>query len=216
VKPPLTFDRFSDAQWREIQQAAQARKDCPPGLKWTAIRLELEEAGRDYWTMRRRRLDRPSATEHRRLRELIERLQDLDLAFPRLGQQLKTKLEPAYLFMVGWDVLLEGWSSKHFHGQTDFHRALLYDRVLLMWVGRLRGELRFSRSLDGKVGGPLVRFFAATVLPILGPKAPNPEGIASIIIRERARIRACAKYWSGFPGRRRERSSPSSWDDIGF
>jgi hypothetical protein len=208
VKPPHTFDRFSDADWAEIQRAAESRKDCPPGLNWTDVRLELEETGRDYWTLRRRRLDRPSAAEHKRVRHLIEQLQDLDIVLPRLGRQFKTKLKPAYRFLIGWDVLLSG-HSKFFHGQADLNRTLLYDRVLLIWIGPLRGELKYSRGFDGKVSGPLPRFFAAVVGPILGPKPLKLEGIASIIDRERGRIARCAKWWDKFPGRRQDAIHPS-------
>jgi hypothetical protein len=206
--PSDAFTRYTDAEWVEIQQAVQFRKDCPPGLNWTEIRIDLEQVGRDFWMMRGRRLRRPSPREHERLRQLIKPMQDLETAFPRLGQELKVKLEPAYRWMLAWDALLEVWSSKHFRGRADAHRSLLYQRVLLMWIGPLRGEPKFSRTVDGEVSGPLARFLAHVLGPILGPEAPGPEGIASIVKQEQKRLAAYAKFWDGFPSRRWERSDP--------
>jgi len=43
--------------------------------------------------------------------------------------------------------------------------------------------LQYSRNKQGKPTGPLVRFFAACVEPILGEETPR-EGVADIIDRE--------------------------------
>jgi hypothetical protein len=207
VKPSShSFERFTDADWAAIQRAAQARKDCPLGINWTEIRVELEQAGRDFWRMRRRRLRRPEQLEQEHLRQLIKQVQDLDVAFPALGQKLKVLLGPALRFMMAWNELLQIWASKYFQRRSDEHRELLYQRVRMMWTGLLGGTLGTSTDSFGeKRIGPFVRFFTAVTQPILGSEALSPEGINKMVRREHDRLEAYKIYWGG---RRYENPTP--------
>jgi hypothetical protein len=69
-----------------------------------------------------------------------------------------------------------------FRGRNNPHRQFLYGVVLDLWYRGLGQELSYSRT-KGTPSGPLIRFFAAVVGPILGDKAPSAHGIAKIIDR---------------------------------
>jgi hypothetical protein len=193
--PSDTFTRYTDAEWAEVQQT---RNDWPPGIDWVAIRTELEQAGRDFWLMRRKRLRRPQRPEQERLRQLIKQLCDLDIAFPVLGPKLMVLLGPALRFMMAWDELLQVWASRHFQRRSDEHRELLHQRVRMLWTGSLGGELGTSTDSFGETRtGPFVRFFTAVTEPILGPEALSPDGIDKMIRREHERLDAYKIYWGG-------------------
>jgi len=195
VKSSDTFLGYSDVEWAKIQRA---REDWPPEVDWVVIRAELEQAGRDFWLMRRRRLRRPDKAEHERLRQLIKQLPNLDIAFPILGQQLKARLESALRFMTAWDELLQVWASKHFSRRSDAHRELLHQRVRQLWTGPLRGKLAAGTDATGEQRtGPFVRFFTAATEPILGPEALGPGGIRKMVRREHDRLRYHAEFWAG-------------------
>jgi hypothetical protein len=81
---------------------------------------------------------------------------------------------------IGYEML-----STAFHGRGNPHRDFLYGKVCDLWVSYTKRPLRFSRSPMGVPGGPLVRFFAACVGPILGADAPGGHAIATILNRER-------------------------------
>lgn len=76
----------------------------------------------------------------------------------------------------------------------DPHQELLYSAVINLW-DRLNKPVRFSRPKKTKVTeeqlprGPLIRFFAAVVGPVLGQKMPGAHGIAEIIKRHRKAVR---------------------------
>jgi hypothetical protein len=195
VKPLHGFERYSDVQWAEVQQA---RDDWSSEIDWAAIRTELEQAGRDFWQMRHRRLRRPQRPEPERLRQLIEQLGDLDIAFPILGPKLKMLLGPALRFMMAWEELLQVWTSKHFQRRSDEHRELLHQRVRMIWTGPLGGELGTSTDAFGEQRtGPFVRFFIAATKPILGREALSSGGIDKMVRREHERLDAHRIYWGG-------------------
>ena len=213
-----TFDRYSDTEWANIQRAVQSRKDCPPGLNWSQIRFDLEQIGRDYWVLERQHARKPSTVEYARLHDLIKQVQDIEIAFPVLGHQLRAKLEPAYRWITAWAKLLEGLNSRHFQRTANLFRKLLYSLVLGTWHGPLRGELgtSHSTSIDGieSVTGPLVRFFEAAVNPILGPgKALSRPGIRKIIRGHSDDLKDYhAEFWKGRPTRRWDR--PADLDEV--
>jgi hypothetical protein len=67
------------------------------------------------------------------------------------------------------------------------YRQSLYNDVLQVWTGIVGGELKYSRPKGGgEPNGPLIRFFAACLAPILGDQMPSPRGIADIIDRARS------------------------------
>jgi len=207
MKPPFTFDRFSDAKWAEI---LQARKDWPSEVDWVQIRTELEQMGRDYWAMRNRRAARPSPDERDRLYDLLERTKDVEIAFPRLGQELRTAIEPARRFMLAREEILKVWSSRYFQRRSDAHRMLLELRLRLLWMGPLGGEWRSSHNQYDEVTGPLVRFLEAVFEPVLGSDAPTREGIRKIIKREQKVLERHAKFWRAVPERRLGQEVPEA------
>jgi len=195
VKPLHGFERYSDVQWAEVQQA---RDDWSSEIDWAAIRTELEQAGRDFWQMRHRRLRRPQRLEQEHLRHLIEQLRGLDSAFPVLGSKFAVLLGPALRFMMAWDELLQVWASKYFQRRSDEHRELLHQRVRMIWTAPLGGEKGVSTDRSGeKRTGPFVRFFTAVTEPILGSGALSPDGIDKMIRREHKRLDAYKIYWGG-------------------
>jgi hypothetical protein len=90
------------------------------------------------------------------------------------------------------DVHIAGYEAladpKLWRGRANPRRQFLYGAVLNLWHLGLGLELQYSRSEKGTPGGPLIRFFAAVVAPMLGEQAPTVHGIAKIIDREKARI----------------------------
>ena len=162
-----TFTAFTDAQWEEIQAA---RADWPTDINWEMVRQSLEQAGRDFWMMRANRRRHRPKLRRRRLQSALERVRPL--GHKRIESALENQL-----------AIYEAWSSQHFKGHRDAHRELLYLRVIQQWTGRLQGELKFSEAGTG----PAVRFLLATLVAVLGDKAPRPAGIARIIEKERQR-----------------------------
>ena len=72
---------------------------------------------------------------------------------------------------------------EHFGGTKNPHREFLYEAVFDLWYRRLGMEMEFSRT---KTGGPLIRFLAACINPLL----VNPltaRGISKAVERVRAR-----------------------------
>jgi hypothetical protein len=72
----------------------------------------------------------------------------------------------------------------------DPHQLLLYAAVINLW-DQLNKPVRFSRPKKAKAipKGPMIRFFAAVVGPVLGRKMPGAHGIAAIIDRHRTAVR---------------------------
>jgi hypothetical protein len=73
----------------------------------------------------------------------------------------------------------------------DPHQLLLYTAVIDLW-DELDKPVRYSRAKETKEKlpkGPLIRFFAAVVGPVLGGKMPGAHGIAAIIDRHRKAVR---------------------------
>jgi hypothetical protein len=77
-------------------------------------------------------------------------------------------------------------TSRAFRGTQNPYREALYSGVLRVWTEHLNGQLQYSRSRQGKPTGPLVRFLAACVEPVLEAETPR-AGVAAIIDRERKR-----------------------------
>jgi hypothetical protein len=191
------FDKYSDEQWEAIVATQQ---DWPPGIDWAEIRLELEEAGRHFWKMRKLRPAEPKR-ELRKVRRVIECLEILGTELPHYSLQVQSIYEPDLATRLAgelrmfrrrlddWEVVLDVCCSEGFRGRADAHRESLYSHVLSVWTGRLGGELKFSRARLGKdpAAGPCVRFLTAALEPVLDLETPGPEGIASIINRERTR-----------------------------
>jgi len=78
----------------------------------------------------------------------------------------------------------------HFSGRKDPTRQTLFEQLLSVWTDKLGRDLKYSRPGGGPPGGPLLRFLAATLQPVLGDQLPKLEGLASIIDREAERRQA--------------------------
>jgi hypothetical protein len=183
-----TFTTFADAQWEAIQAA---RADWPAGIDWPAVRLELEQAGRDFWVMRANRRRRPPKAERARLQRALKHLYQLErdlvgLEIKRTFIELKHGIENRL-------AIYEAWSGRPFKGRADAHREFLYLRVIEQWTGPLQGELKVSRRGDGVADGPTVRYLAAVLAAVLGDETPGRAGIANIIRKEEKRRRE--KKW---------------------
>jgi hypothetical protein len=155
----VTFTEFAPAQWQAIQAV---RADWPAEIDWSAVRSELEQAGRDFWAMRARRRRRPPKAMRARLQRALKRLGELDQLVIDLGIDhtfigLRRELENRL-------ALYEAWGGRSFGGTRDAHRELLYLRVIQQWTGALQGELKFSRA-DEAASGPAVRYFSAVLTP---------------------------------------------------
>ncbi|HVQ80139.1 MAG TPA: hypothetical protein VMS82_09350 [Pseudolabrys sp.] len=182
-----TFTAFTDAQWEEIQAA---RADWPTDINWEMVRQSLEQAGRDFWTMRanrRRRLPKDARTILRRALKHV-RVLERDLAELRIKHTLiglKRGLENR--------LTIYEMSGRFFEGRADAHRELLYMRAIQQWAGPLKGELKVSRRDDGTADGPTVRYVGAVLAAVLGDETPGRAGIAKIIRKEEKRRRE--KKW---------------------
>ena len=62
-------------------------------------------------------------------------------------------------------------------------RQMFYDRVLEVWIKDFKQPQQYSRSGDGTLTGPLVRYFEAALGPVLGDDMLSLEGIREIIDR---------------------------------
>jgi hypothetical protein len=83
-------------------------------------------------------------------------------------------LLPRYEYLAG----------PQFRGRKDPNRHWLELGLLTLWTDLFKGDLSFSRKLDGTPYGPLVKFLKLTLHAITGT-APGPAGIAKIIVRYR-------------------------------
>ena len=203
----MTFTEFTAAQWRVIQAA---RADWPADVDWPAVRLELEQAGRDFWTMRANRRRRPPKAERVRLQRALKHLRALERDLLEL--EINHSLVELRRTLENRLSLYEAWSSRYFRGPADAHRELLYLRALQQWTGALQGELQFSRA-DEAAAGPAVRYFSAVMAAVLGDEAPGPAGIAKIIAKER-RLREFRKSEWEFRRSRRGHREQSGRRDL--
>lgn len=80
------------------------------------------------------------------------------------------------------------WLRENATVNRDEARRHYFVNVLDFWLDMLGGALRFSRRpSDKQVVGPLPRFLDAVCTPVLGPDMLKPEGIASLVDREKKR-----------------------------
>jgi hypothetical protein len=78
-------------------------------------------------------------------------------------------------------------------GRKDPTRQTLFKDVLGIWADALGNDLTYSRPGGGQPGGPLLRFMAAALRPVLDDRLPTAEGFASIVDREIKRRKAFEK-----------------------
>jgi hypothetical protein len=196
----MSFAQFTTRQWATV---TAARDDWPVGIDWAAVRAELEQAGRDFHTMRARRLRQPPAVPERaRLRKLLRYATALKSGLPDIAldadpdwhRRAVAELAQIERVLDAWLWQVRGWASpKGFGGHNDAHRDLLQGRALALWTGTLGGKLEFSRDDNNSAVGPLIRYLRAVLRPILGEETPGPAGLAAIVVKERERRKWCAE-----------------------
>ena len=82
-------------------------------------------------------------------------------------------------------------SARYGRREPAWHRLRYYRQVLAVWTNA-GGRLAYSRSSSGSrklgnvVGGPTVKYLRAVTGPVMGATAPKPEGLATIINREKS------------------------------
>jgi hypothetical protein len=176
----MTFSVFSEEQWQIIRSV---RKTWPADIDWQKVREKLEQHGRDFWSRRTSRLQRPPGERkklerwlksvNRMREEMKEPTDDLDSPTKLLQKRIEERL-------IGYDF------EQTFKGRADAHREGLYWCVMHVWTETLDGPLTFSRdqhdaSDSPAPTGPLVKFLLAVLWPILGDESPGAHGIGDII-----------------------------------
>lgn len=192
---PLDDNGLTDQYRRGIVAA------LPPGIELPKLFwLDLEEAVAAFIALQQHRLTRPPQRE-------LKRWQNIDRLVSELGDELRAirrqtpwnasdSLWPNRALTALWSVKLKAEAgvigyemiSRTFHGRKNPHHDFLYGAVCDLWRWHLGQRLAYSRGDKGIPRGPLIRFFAACVGPVLGDAALTEYGIASVIDREKRRL----------------------------
>jgi hypothetical protein len=155
--------------YRHTVEAALPRGTIAPETFWIDLRAAVET----FLFFEQRRTGR--SLQHRiklarRIKRLAAKLQDSELE------------RRAESHAIG-----QGMISSGFTRRRNVYRAFFYAALCDLWLGPLQQEeLRYSRS--PRPGGPLIRFIAACVGPVMaaaGTTAPTPHTIAGVIDHER-------------------------------
>jgi hypothetical protein len=93
-------------------------------------------------------------------------------------------ISPTDQWLQGLLLHYEYLAGPAFRGRKDPHRHWLQLGLLALWTDLFKGDLSFSRKLDGTPHGSLVEFFTVTLHAVTGT-APRPTGIAKIIEKYR-------------------------------
>jgi hypothetical protein len=166
----------------------------PAAIEPADIWRDLAEAIAGYYTLLEHR---PTKIELKRWRKIVALTNALDKEFRAMrtpGRTLKGDMairaslalcpiqDLAEAHVAGYQMINEA-----FQRRQNPHRQFLYGAVLDIWRRCIGRPLRFSRteSNHGMPRGPLIEFFKACVIPILGDEAPKVRGIATIIERAR-------------------------------
>jgi hypothetical protein len=113
---------------------------------------------------------------------LIRELQAVMNALPDSvrGSSPDLDLEELDRGFQSWLVRYEYLAGPAFRGAKDPYRHWLELGLLTLWTDLFKGDLSFSRKLDGTPHGSLVEFLTLTLHAVTG-SAPGPTGIAKII-----------------------------------
>ena len=190
----LSFD-YSQAEWSAIEAAARAI--LPDGKPLpNEVREELVLRARGYLVMKRE----PWPEERRdwqRIARLAKSLQQAVL--DRIEKELVFEsiyFDPEELKDIrqGWEANLKSiWEiENHANEMIDFDlyrpaRLVFQSCVLDIWAN-LGGKLQSARHpKTGRPSGPLIRFFQAVTIPVMGASAYSLESLPEIIRRHRDR-----------------------------
>jgi hypothetical protein len=173
------------AGYRIAVAAALPNDAVPTPEFWT----ELADIIVDYFVLAELRATQPDLDRMQRIISLVDALNteirathrpalsQWSLISGRLLSTLWSVRAFAETFIAGYGRIIPT-----FKGRSNPYRQMLYDRVLDLWCRHFDSELRISRT-DGRVSGPLIKFFKAVTAPVLGDKAPKADGIAAIVAR---------------------------------
>jgi hypothetical protein len=191
----LGIDGLTD-QYRQTVAAALPRGVEPPEEFWR----DLETAVACFLSLQENRTRRPAKRELKRWRNIDRLVSELSSELRAIRQQTPwNATDPLWanrVLSALWEakVRAEAGMIAHetiggaFRGRTNPHLAYLYGAVCDLWRYHLGQRLAYSRTKNGEPRGPLIRFFAACVGPVLGDAAPTANGVGSIIDRERRRL----------------------------
>ena len=180
--PRVSF-QFTDEQWGAIRSV---RKSWPDDIDWVLARGAMERLGRSSANAASSKVA-PGFT--RENQEQLENGPAINTrtpscneraASPLRGSSPDPNLEEQDRRLQGWLVRYEYFAGPEFRGRKDPNRHWLELGLLTLWIDLFKGDLSFSRKLDGTPHGPLVEFLTLTLHAITG-SAPGPDGIAKII-----------------------------------
>jgi len=193
--------RYTDAEWQSIVAA------LPAGAPHDGARVQLQRAAEQFASAQvdRKRMA-GSAARRQQWADISERAGELLRLLDKIdhwdapiwgsdGERDNSHGERAQAagmleeFVRHASTQVDDYKkhAERFSGKKDPDRERLYVEVLRVWTDYLGGELGVSSSRDGRYRGPLVRFFDAALLPILGAKRPKPRTIRGIVDREKSR-----------------------------
>ena len=93
---------------------------------------------------------------------------------PLRGSSPDPNLEELDRGLQSWLVRYEYLAGPAFRGPRDPYRHWLEVGLLTLWTDLFKGEISFSRKLDGTPRGPLAEFLKLTLHAITG-SAPGPD-----------------------------------------
>jgi hypothetical protein len=183
------------AESAEYHRAVEAA--LPDGVTASAeFWFDLEDAANIYLQWELRRLRKPPLAERKRWQRIVKLTDDLARELRVIRQRTfrthsnpdwaKDRLQELWRIKRDAETYLRGYSdvAAGYGRRRSTSRAFLYASVLGLWTKRLGQPLRFSIT-QGVPTGPLIRFFAACVTPIMGNEALTARAICKIIERAR-------------------------------
>jgi integrase len=205
IERPIPSFHYTEAEWAEIEASIPVASKKP--LSKT-IRGYLLRVANDY------RFDLVGPTEAQRKRALFKKWKQIAARCEKLRREFSISSEQILALLRGWDSTQFSADDKCFHhfldvvddflkyatSETKEYAPLTSDVllneasprvrfqscVLLIWVADLGGQLRLSRHpKSGTIQGPLVKYFFAVTLPVMGVNTPSPESLPDIIDRQK-------------------------------
>ena len=183
VRIPRVSFQFTEEQWEAIRSV---RKSWPDDIDWVLARGAIERLGRLFLVGRVQRSHLGSPVKIRDgLRTTLRLTRELQTAMnalpaPLRGSSPDHNLEEQDRRLQGLLAHYEYLAGPQFRGRKDPNRHWLELGLVTLWTDLFKGDLSFSRKLDGTPHGPLVKFLKLTLHAITGT-APGPDGLAKII-----------------------------------
>jgi hypothetical protein len=183
----MTDFRYADERWADVLAT------CPIETP-ASMRATLETAATRYLRERETtELMRNAASRRDELSDISVRAAELakrvhragPLLSPLWGEETSDQEAIAGLERIASRAALGASEfdayARDYAGRRNRERDVLYREVLAVWTDDLWQGLSCSPT------GPLVRFFRAALLPVLGEETPKGASIRDIVKNERAR-----------------------------